>query len=181
GRINMGRLPAPREALEILHKVGCTPPVIDHCKAVSQLAVMFAKRARAKGINIDIDLVRIGGLLHDIGRSKTNSVDHGFIGGVIASSLGLPESVRRIIERHVGSGIPSDEAVKLGLPQQDFVPETLEEKIVSYADKLIEGKHRKSFDAILDRFAKELGPTHPAIARLRKLHAELARIIEEPL
>jgi uncharacterized protein len=87
----------------------------------------------------------------------------------------------RIIERHVGSGIPAEEAVKLGLPKRDFIPETLEEKIVSYADKLIEGKRRKSFDVTLDRFAKELGSTHPAIARLRRLHDDLAKIVEEPL
>ncbi len=177
----MANLPTPREALELLARVGCTPPVIEHCKVVSQLAVEFAKRARVSGMNVDIDLVRVGGLLHDIGRSKTHSVDHGFKGAEIASSLGLPDPLTRIIERHVGSGIPAEEAVKLGMPKRDFIPETLEEKIVSYADKLIEGKRRKSFDVTLDRFAKELGSTHPAILRLRRLHDDLAKIVEEPL
>jgi uncharacterized protein len=177
----MAELPTPREALELLARVGCTPPVIEHCKAVSQLAVEFAKRARTKGMNVDIDLVRVGGLLHDIGRSKTHSVDHGFKGGEIASSLGLSEPLKLIIERHVGSGIPADEAAELGFPRRDFIPITLEEKIVSYADKLIEGRRRKSFDVTLDRFAKELGSTHPAIARLRRLHDELAKVVEEPL
>jgi len=177
----MTGLPTPREALEILSRVGCTPPVIEHCKTVSQLAVEFAKKAKAKGMNVDIELVRVGGLLHDIGRSKSHSVDHGFRGAEIASSLGFSEPLRLIIERHVGSGISAEEAAKLGLPRRDFIPESIEEKIVSYADKLIEGKRRKNFDVVLDRFAKELGPTHPAIARLRKLHIELAKVVEEPL
>ncbi len=177
----MTSLPTPREALELLTRVGCTPPVIEHCKSVSQLAVEFAKRAKANGMNVDVDLVRVGGLLHDIGRSQTHSVDHGFKGAEIASSLGLQETLTRIIERHVGSGIPAEEAVKLGLPERDFIPETLEEKIVSYADKLIEGKRRKDFDVTLDRFAKDLGSAHPAIQRLRRLHDDLAKIVEEPL
>jgi len=177
----MAGLPIPREALELLARAGCTPPVIEHCKAVSQLAVEFAKRAKAQGMNVDIDLVRVGGLLHDIGRSKSHSVDHGVRGGEIASSLGLSEPLKLIIERHVGSGIPAKEAAELGLPQRDFVPVSLEEKIVSYADKIVEGKRRKSFDVTLDRFAKELGSSHPAIARLRRLHDELAKVVEEPL
>lgn len=84
------------------------------------------------------------------------------------------------MERHVGSGIPAEEAVKIGLPKRDFIPETLEEKIVSYADKLIEGKHRVPFDEALDKFAKDLGADHPAIDRLRRLHMELVRLIGEP-
>jgi uncharacterized protein len=159
-------LPTPLVALELLSKAGCTPQVIEHCKAVSQLAVYFAKRAEAKGIGVDIDLVR--------------SVEHGYKGSEMADSLGLPKSLTLIIERHVGSGIPADEASSLGLPKRDFVPKTLEEKLVSYADKLIEGKRRKSFDLTLDKFAKELGPNHSAITRLRKLHEELAEIVGEP-
>jgi uncharacterized protein len=153
---------------------------VEHCKAVSQLAVEFAKRIKAKGIYVDIGLVRIGGLLHDIGRSKTHGVEHGYIGSEIASSLGLPEAITKIIERHVGSGIPASEAVLLNLPERDFLPLTLEEKLVSYADKLIDGKKRIEFDRVLDRFAIELGPTHPAVGRLVKLHGELIRIIGEP-
>ena len=176
----MSELPTPSQAIEALTKAGCSPQVVEHCKVVSQLAVRMAKLARDKGIDVDIDLVRVGGLLHDIGRSKTHGVDHGYVGSTIVESYGFPSIIGRLVERHVGSGIPAEEAVKLGLPKRDFIPETLEEKIVSYADKLIEGKRRVPFDEALDKFAKDLGADHPAIDRLRRLHMELVRLIGEP-
>jgi len=176
----MSEFPTPSQAIEVLTKAGCSPQVVDHCKVVSQLAVRLASLARDKGIKVDIDLVRVGGLLHDIGRSKTHGVEHGYVGSSIVESYGFSPTLARIVERHVGSGIPAEEAVKLGLPKRDFIPETLEEKIVSYADKLIEGKRRISFDEALDRFAKDLGVNHPAVGRLRRLHEELVRLIGEP-
>ena len=176
----MSELPTPSQAIKALTKAGCSPQVVEHCKVVSQLAVRLARLARDKGIKVDIDLVRVGGLLHDIGRSKTHGVEHGYLGSSLVESYGFSPTVVRIVERHVGSGIPAEEAVKLGLPKRDFIPETLEEKIVSYADKLIEGKRRIPFDEALDKFAKDLGANHPAVGRLSRLHEELVRLIGEP-
>jgi uncharacterized protein len=172
--------PTPSQAIEALSKAGCSPQVIEHCKIVSQLAVRLARLAELKGIEVDINLVRVGGLLHDIGRSRTHGVEHGFMGSTIIDSYGYSSAIARITERHVGAGISSSEAQKLGLPKRDFIPETLEEKLVCYADKLIEGRRRVAFDEALDDFAKELGADHPAVERLRNLHLELIRLIGEP-
>lgn len=128
---------------------------------------------------MDVELVEIGGLLHDIGRSKTHDVDHIVVGSEIARSLGLPEPILHIVERHIGAGITADEAEKMGLPSRDFVPQTLEEKIVAYADKLIEGRRRVSFEVALKSFSRELGPDHPAVHRLKRLHEEFLPIIGE--
>lgn len=57
----MSELPTPSQAIEALTKAGCSPQVVEHCKVVSQLAVRMAKLARDKGIDVDIDLVRVGG------------------------------------------------------------------------------------------------------------------------
>jgi len=172
--------PTPSQAIEALSKTGCNPQVIEHCKVVSQLAVRLARLAEQKGMEVDVDLVRIGGLLHDIGRSRTHGVEHGFVGSTIIDSYGYSPAIARIAERHVGAGISSDETQKLGLPDRDFIPETLEEKLVCYADKLIEGKRRVPFDEALDVLAKDLGSDHPAVQRLRNLHLELIRLIGEP-
>jgi len=172
--------PTPSQAIEALSKTGCNPQIIEHCKVVSQLAVRLARLAEQKGMEVDIDLVRVGGLLHDIGRSRTHGVEHGFIGSTIIDSYGYSLAIARIAERHVGAGISSDETQKLGLPKRDFIPETLEEKLVCYADKLIEGRRRVPFDEALDDFAKDLGADHPAVQRLRNLHLELIRLIGEP-
>ena len=73
----------------------------------------------------------------------------------------------------MGSGITAEEASKIGLPRRDFIPLTLEEKIVSYADKLVVGDHEMDFDEAFEKFAIDLGATHPAVPRFRKLHNEI--------
>lgn len=174
------KIPSYEEALNILNQVGCSKKVIAHCKAVSTLSVDFAKKCEKKGLKIDISLVEVGALLHDIGRSKTHGINHAIVGSRIAKSLNLSKSIVKIIERHIGGGISSDEAKKLGLPEKDYFPKTLEEKIVAYADKLIEGAKVVSIKNTTKNLAKKLGMTHPAIDRIKKLHKELSPIIGDP-
>lgn len=170
-------LPTRAEALVLLTKVGCSESVINHCKTVSKFAVRLAKAFQREGYQVDLQLVEVSGLLHDIGRSKTHSVDHGLIGGEIARSLGLPDSVVRVIERHVGGGVPKEEAERLGWPARDFLPVTLEEKIVCYADKRVEGLRAVPMDQALKPYINSLGDGHPAVDRIRKLHEEIVAVV----
>jgi len=126
-----------------------------------------------KGYDVDIELVEIGAILHDIGRSKTHGTDHAAVGGEMVRRLGVAEPVARIVDRHVGAGIPEDEARALGLPEGVYVPETLEEKIVCYADKLIDGWREVDISVTIDGFAEKMGRSHPAIERLWSLHREM--------
>ena len=84
-----------------------------------------------------------------------------------------------IIERHVGAGLTPDEARRNNLPRGNYVPETLEEKIVCYADKLIEGSHEVGIESTIESFSEELGSDHPAIKRLNDLHKEITDAIGE--
>ncbi|PKP59180.1 MAG: HD domain-containing protein, partial [Candidatus Altiarchaeales archaeon HGW-Altiarchaeales-2] len=62
-------------AINLLNKEGADERVIKHCIAVSKCAVEIAgKISKKKNIVIDLNLVETGGLLHDLGRSKTHSV-----------------------------------------------------------------------------------------------------------
>ena len=144
---------------------------------VASIAVKIAKKCQRKGLNVDIELVRVGALLHDIGRSRTHNVHHAIIGAKIARSLGLPKPVISIIERHVGGGISIREAERLGWPVKGYIPQTLEEKIVTYADKLVEGGRRVPLERTLKKLSDELGETHPSIRRLRELHREFSNLI----
>jgi len=171
------RLPSKRKALKLLFQAGCSPAVIEHCKAVAAVAIKIARACEKKGLNVDIQLVEIGALLHDIGRSRTHSVNHAVVGMEIAKSLGLPDKLVSIIGHHIGGGITVDEARRLGWPVKSYVPQTLEEKIVAYADKLIEGLRMVSIEQTLEKLSRELGETHPAIERVKKLHAEISSII----
>jgi uncharacterized protein len=148
-----------------------------HCKAVSALAVQIAEACKERGFNVNIQLVRIGALLHDIGRSVTHSVDHAIIGAELARSMGLPNSLVSIIERHAGGGITVDEAEKLGWPVKSYLPQTLEEKIVTYADKLIEGSQIVKIERTIGKLSKELGSGHSAIERVKQLHSEFSSLV----
>lgn len=134
-----------KEAITLLIKAGCSHSVIEHCKTVAgyakEIAIKISESAANCGhpVDIDIDAVFIGGLLHDIGRSKTHGIRHAVEGAAIAVENGIDEKLVRIIERHIGAGIPLDEASDLGLPEKDYIPVTFEEKIVAHADNLIFG------------------------------------------
>ncbi len=172
------RLPTKKEAQGFLVNAGCSPGVVRHAKVVATLAVKIAEVCRKKGLEVDIQLVEIGALLHDIGRSKTNSVHHVIAGVEIAKSLGLPDSVVSIIERHAGSGISKDEAQKLGWPVKEYVPQTLEEKIVTYADKLIEGLRRVPIERVLKKFLRDNLP-QSSLLRMQQLHEEFYPLLRD--
>lgn len=166
----------PERAIRILREVGCSPKVIKHCQAVARKAIWIAKRIRTRGYEVDLELVETGALLHDIGRSRTHGIRHGIIGAEILRRGGLGEFAR-FAENHLGAGIPSVEARELGLPAKDFMPKTLEEKIVVYADKLIKGQHGTSFKEATEWFKVKLGPNHPALQRFENLHIEIQRLL----
>ncbi len=169
-------LPSYREALKILRESGCSSNVIRHCKTVAQVAVQIAKKCLNKGVRLDIELVKIGALLHDLGRAETHGINHPVTGASIARSKSLANSLVHIIERHMGGGINADEAYKLGWPKGSYFPETLEEKIVCYADKLVEGEIQVPIERTVQKLKDRLGTDHPSIQRILILHEEISKL-----
>jgi len=163
------------ECVELLRAAGCEEAVIKHCIAVAELAleIAAANKNRNKNKNIDEELIFTGALLHDMGRARSHGVEHGFLGGELAKASGLDDRLVKIIQRHVGAGITAEEAKQLGLPPISLMPETIEEKIVAYADCLIEGTRRTSVEHAMSNLKKKLGARHPAVERLKKLHEEV--------
>jgi uncharacterized protein len=156
--------------VDILVNAGCSKDVVAHCIAVSTAALSITEQAK---VPIDRELVRQGGLFHDIGRSRTHGIGHAVAGVEIARSLGFSSALVNIIERHIGAGITTSEAVRLGLPKKDYLPLTPEEKIVSYADNLISGVRKMPFYEALDRFKDILGPDHEGVELFIKQHHEI--------
>lgn len=157
------------ECIALLKKAGCDERVVRHCVVVADLALEIAKQKSG----VSEELILRGALLHDIGRARSAEVDHGYIGGEIARNLGVDEKTVRIIQRHLGAGITAKEAKELGLPEMDFIPETMEEKIVAYADKLIDNDRRVNIDETVRKMKEKLGEKHPAIEKMRKLQEEV--------
>ncbi|MGB9636709.1 MAG: HDIG domain-containing metalloprotein [Thermoplasmata archaeon] len=166
--------PDEKKCLEILRMAGCDEEIIAHCICVKEMALKIARRCR---VPVNLKLVTAGALLHDIGRSVTHGVAHGVKGSEIARKMGLSEDVVRIIERHVGGGIDAAEAAVIGLPARDFMPETVEEKIVCLADKLIANNRVAGIEAEV-RKLKEKG-LHVAAERVLQLYREIVALCGE--
>ncbi|MBN2066542.1 MAG: HDIG domain-containing protein [Candidatus Thermoplasmatota archaeon] len=160
-------IPDEKTCLMLLRQQGCSQKVISHCQAVRDVALAIAKRTKANK-----KLVEAGALLHDIGRSKTHGIFHAVEGAQIARELELPEVLALIIERHIGAGLPKEEAKRLGLPEKEYIPQTLEEKIVCHADNLIDNCHRQPIENEVDRALR--GGHKEYAARLIALHKELS-------
>ncbi len=122
--------------------------LVGHSEAVMQKAENIATAYQKKHPKekIDINLVKEGALLHDIGSCLTSHkilgkkddkpyILHGVLGSEILEKENLPKHAL-IAERHIGVGITKEEIIKqkLPLPKRDMIQETIEEEIVTYAD-----------------------------------------------
>lgn len=125
--------------------------LLQHSRAVMMKAVNIAKAHPE--LQIDTDFVQEAAMLHDIGVVFCNApsihcygtepyVCHGRIGAELLRELDLPLHAR-VCERHTGAGLTKTdiEQQNLPLPKQDFLPETIEEKLICYADKFFSKTH----------------------------------------
>ncbi|MEM2089365.1 MAG: HDIG domain-containing protein [Thermoproteota archaeon] len=171
------RVPDEKKCLEILREEGVNNSVMKHVAKVAEVAKDLTGKIKAKGYVVDEELITAGALLHDVGRAVTHDVSHGVIGGQIIRRRNLGEKLARIVERHVGGGISDEEAADLNLGPLNLTPETLEEKIVCYADKLVDGDRVIEFSETLKYFTEKLGAEHPAIKRLEELNEFFMKIL----
>ncbi len=152
--------------MNLLLKYKLPKNVVAHSKKVAKIALEIACELRRNGFEVDVELVERAALLHDVGRSVTHGLEHGYFGGRILRKEGEREKVARVVERHVLGGISREEAELMGLPARDFIPETLEEKIVCYADKFSDNNK-------IARIEKHLGSKSAAFRRMMRLTQEV--------
>ncbi len=162
-------VPSEREALALHKKYGSNVHVVGHCQGCARISKVLCERAAAEGHLVDEEVALAGALLHDIGRSQTQLVNHGFVGAGMLEKEGVDSVVVEIVRRHVGAGISPEEAVALGFPPGDYVPRTLEQKIVCFADKMLDGERARPFEEEVKRFVKK---GHD-VQRLKKLKADV--------
>ena len=163
-------IPTDKECLALLREEGCTKRVIIHCATVRAVAEEIASHIP----EANMDLVIAGALLHDIGRSQTHSIMHAVVGAHIAINHGLPEALVEIIRKHTGAGIDKEDAEELGLPPGDYIPRTLEEKIVAHADNLVSDNCVVTCSHSVDKLEKK--GAHRGAVRITNLHKELSEL-----
>jgi len=121
--------------IDLLRKSGVSEDDIKHCVKVAEKALEIGRRFRK---DLDLELIGRGALFHDLGKAKTHEIEHGKIGSEIGNQLGLPQEITDIMEKHIRGGLTEEEAKELGLPVRDYTLKTLEERIVIYADRLVD-------------------------------------------
>lgn len=62
-------------SLAYLKEFGTPVHVIKHCKAVSEVAVIIGEALNKKGLSLDLRLIEVSGLLHDMARTEDKHWD----------------------------------------------------------------------------------------------------------
>jgi uncharacterized protein len=128
---------------------------VNHCQACAKISKRLSEKATERGHHINEEATVASALLHDIGRSQTQLVTHGYVGAGILEKEGVDSVVVEIVRRHVGAGISAGEAASLNFPPGDYIPRTLEQKIVCFADKMLDGEKARPFEEEVKRFVKK--------------------------
>ncbi|MCL2031690.1 MAG: HDIG domain-containing protein [Methanomassiliicoccaceae archaeon] len=153
----------------MLKEAGCKKRVIVHCCTVGVVADEMLKKIEA-----DRPLVMAGSLLHDIGRSVDNGIMHAIRGSEMIEKMGLSEELVEIIRKHTGAGLDDLDIAEMGLPPGDYIPRTIEEKIVAHADNLVSDNTVVGHIHSVERL-KSKGALRGA-ERMEALHWELSKL-----
>lgn len=173
--------------IQILKTAGVPIADIGHCVKVAEKAVEIAGRT---GADVDMELVVRGALFHDLGKAETHEIEHGRIGAELGEALGLPPEIRDVMEKHIRGGLSREEAMELGLPVKDYTLARLEERIIIYADRLVdiitdgvvpissELEAEVRFEEILKNYP-QYGKNEPTLERYLGYHKEIQGLIAE--
>ncbi len=168
-------IPNDRECIEYLVSAGCKKRVIIHCCTVRAVADEIVSHIASA----DKDLVVAGALLHDIGRAKDHTIMHAYIGSTMVEEFGLCQELVDIVRKHTGAGLDAEDVKELGLPPGDYIPRTIEEKIVAHADNLVSDNkvvdHNHSVSKLVNKGAFR------GADRVELLHMELSDLYGEDL
>lgn len=165
-----------------------------HSQIIKEISLMIAQNLEKNyQIETNKNLLIFGSLVHDIGyydcfdgyyKKIQPYILHGKIGYDILKKEKYPENVCRFTLIHLGVGINSEQIIKENIPleKKDYIPITLEEEIVAYADNFHsknpvcfndyeqEKKEIEGFDQnsgiIFDRFRRKFGV--PDLKKLEK-------------
>ena len=119
--------------------------LIKHSRSVADKALSIAKEHPE--MNLDLRFIEEAAMLHDIGMIFCNAPDidchgtyeyicHGYLGAEILREEEYPQHAL-VCERHTGTGLSlkTIEKQNLPVPHRDFMPISLEEQLICFADK----------------------------------------------
>jgi len=167
--------------IEMLRSTGVPEDDIARSVKVAEKALEIAARTQQA---LDMEFVERGALFHDLGKAQTHAIEHGRLGAEMGKALGLPEAVNKVMEKHIRGGLSEEEALELNLPVKDYTLGRLEERIIIYADRLVdiitedivpikeEIEAEEQFEEILSYIPK-YGKNEKTLARYLTYHREI--------
>lgn len=169
--------------INLLRQAGVSEADIAHSVKVAEKALEIALRINK---NLDMELVGRGALFHDLGKAQTHEIQHGKLGAEMGKAIGLSPAITAVMEKHIRGGLSTEEAVELGLPVKDYTLSALEERIIIYADRLVdiitdgivtirdEKEAEERFEEIL-RTIPKYGKNDKTLERYLGYHEEIQR------
>jgi uncharacterized protein len=153
------------EAMNLMMEYGRGAAWTKHCFAVAASAARVGSALGAYRA-IDHGFLWSAALLHDIGRFVTHDpIRHGVEGYDLLTRLGY-EPEANVCASHILFGLDSCEAIRFGLPARDFVPRTIEERLVPLVDFLIEFDKPTTLDRRFSSLRKRYSDDEFFLSRL---------------
>ncbi|WP_329904986.1 HD domain-containing protein [Porphyromonas pogonae] len=119
--------------------------LVRHSMDVTSMALRIARQHPE--LHADSQFIAEAAMLHDIGMFLTDApgidchgtepyIRHGYLGAELLRHEGMAQHAK-VCERHTGSGLTKKmiKDRKIDLPEGIYTPQSIEEKIICYADK----------------------------------------------
>lgn len=149
--------------------------LISHSELVKQKALDISRKHPE--LQLDNIFVSEACMLHDIGilycyapsihcYGSRQYIEHGYLGADLLRKEGLAKHAL-VCERHTGVGLSLQSVIQrnLPLPHRNYIPESIEEQVICYADKFY-SKSKKDLPHDIDHILSHLkkhSPDYPSI------------------
>lgn len=150
------RIPSEKECYRLIYETGMMEHIVAHSVRVSQVAVLISDHLKAKGFDLNRELVRASALLHDITKTRSfeTGENHALTGCQFLSERGYAE-VGQIVRQHVRLDVYNDSEMPT------------EAEIVNYADKRVLHDQVASLRQRLDYIMEKYGTRPEYHERIR--------------
>lgn len=153
-----------------------------HCRSVARKALEIK---RDKNLDLDEKQIITAAMFHDIGIFMTDAPDidchgnlpyiqHGIAGAHLLKTEGFDDIYVNVAKNHTGAGIAKEDisAMNIPLPEDDYMPTTLLERLICYADKFY-SKSGDMKEKPLERVRLSMKKiSNNTLDRFEKLHEE---------
>ena len=147
-----------------LYKKWHTPDKVKaHCRAVSQVAAKLAEELNRHGYNLDVDLIRGTGLVHDVARTED---EHALVGYGILKIMGYMDEAEIV-------------RVHMTYPQYNSVDKLNECDIVCIADRVVKEDTYVGLDERIDYILKKAEGKPDVQKKILKKKEETRILLDE--